>query len=262
MACNTIKYDVVYVVGKDSEWGDHEELRYSIRSVAKHFLDLGKIYIVGHLPDWTNEEEVIHLKLNDPYKDNKDANLINKVIWACFDPNLSQKFVRMSDDQYFLKDLSLADFKNPYNLEDLKGKNYPPGKYFRRQDRTCRVLQNHELDTLNYDTHMPVVIDKTMFPRVMLNYDYGNLIGYCINTLYFNSVEHFDFREAPEFNDEWRRVKLTIEEPMNMRVIDKQMSGKSFFNFGGSTDGKVSGLNVSLKKKMALLYQTKTIYEK
>lgn len=70
--------DVVYKLGNGSRFDD-AELRYSLRSLS-NFRDLGKIYVVGKKPAWI--KNVIHIPAGDPYKSNKDANIINKIILA------------------------------------------------------------------------------------------------------------------------------------------------------------------------------------
>ena len=72
----TGKFDVVYFLGSESANQDWE-LRYSLRSIARNFLDLRKVFIVGHKPRWLTGVE--HLAVPDRYTNNKDANLIDKL---------------------------------------------------------------------------------------------------------------------------------------------------------------------------------------
>jgi hypothetical protein len=74
------KIDVVYTLGTESSWQDNE-LRYSLRSLERNFPDLGRVWIVGHKPAWLTG--VVHIPMADVHKQNKDANLIDKILAAC-----------------------------------------------------------------------------------------------------------------------------------------------------------------------------------
>ena len=103
-----MKVDLVYKIGSKCDWSNYEELRYSIRSAMENFEDLGKIYIIGNSPEWIDKNHVIYIPCEDPYKRNKDANLINKLILACSNERLSNSFVNMSDDMFFLKNIKFV----------------------------------------------------------------------------------------------------------------------------------------------------------
>jgi hypothetical protein len=65
----TVPIDVVYPLGTGSVWQDNE-LRYSLRSLEKNFPDLGRVYVVGHKPDWLGNVEHI------PFGDSQSPNPI------------------------------------------------------------------------------------------------------------------------------------------------------------------------------------------
>src|ERR1035438_10130107 len=105
-----MKVDVVYKLGSGSD-NNNDELRYSLRSLSK-FRDLGKVYIVGYKPDFI--QNVIHIPMEDIFKSNKDANLIEKLSAAAKCPDISDCFLNMSDDQIFLAEFFYEDFIIPY----------------------------------------------------------------------------------------------------------------------------------------------------
>ena len=183
-----MKVDLVYKIGKRDN-DTNTELRHSIRSAVENFTDLGKIYIVGHKPEWAIN--VIHIPMGDPYKNNKDANLINKLLRACQEEDLSQEFLNMSDDYFFLEKIGKDYFDVPIYDNEIIEKPNPEGRYTkwdRRLLSTKQILKERGYEQNIYDLHMPVLIDKTKYKQVMLEYDYGFDNGYCGNTLYFNTI--------------------------------------------------------------------------
>lgn len=175
--------DAVYTVGRSCDWGDYNELRYSLRSLDL-FNDIGQVFIVGHKPEWC--QNVIHLPLSDPYKHNKDANLNNKLVLACCDPRLSDHFIFMSDDQYFLKETNSEDLK-PVTCNTS---HKPKGKdqWNKRMTRTLKFLKSRGHSTDVFEAHCPYLLEKSVYPCVVLDYCYGEAVGMCGNTLYFNTL--------------------------------------------------------------------------
>lgn len=178
--------DVVYKLGSGSKW-DNKELRYSLRSLS-NFRNLGKVYIVGYLPDWV--KNVIHIPATDPHLSNKDANLINKLILASHDKNISQEFLNFSDDQVLLRECSYEDFKIPYYDNSLK--QFKPdeklSRWRTRLKNTIRVLEEKGLPSNCYESHIPTLLDKDKFIYAVFQYNYPEGQGMCGNTLYFNTI--------------------------------------------------------------------------
>jgi hypothetical protein len=170
--------DVVYKIGSKPNLKNYEELRYSIRSLKN--IPLRNIFIIGKKPDWITG--VIHHDLADPYKHNKDANLINKILFACTLPELGSHFLNMSDDQYILKPMTPQDFVNPPESTHL----YKPQRGVRWYDRAKNTMTKSGFTTL-FEAHCPYMIEKSKY-AVVLNYDYGEGVGMLGNTLYFNSI--------------------------------------------------------------------------
>jgi hypothetical protein len=181
--------DIIYRIGRKCDWEGYEELRYSIRSLEQNFQDLGKIYIVGVLPDWATN--VIHLPHIDCYRTNKDGNLISKVIHACAQKDITEKAIVMSDDQYIVEHITIHDLKIPVvcNRLHIPGSK---GRWQMRFSRTIKVLAERGFPVDCFEGHCPYMISTKEYPKVLLQYDYGHDIGYCGNTLYFNTLNHIN----------------------------------------------------------------------
>ena len=99
--------DVVYPLANLSKHKDDFEIRYSLRSLnCQSWVD--RVFLIGHKPEFL--KDVIHIPCGDPYKNCKDANIINKILRACQE-DVSDRFVVNSDDQIFLKEVSETDLE-------------------------------------------------------------------------------------------------------------------------------------------------------
>lgn len=192
-----MKQDVVYILGNGSKWNDNE-LRYSLRSLDKHF-EHDRVFIVGECPDWL--QNVIHIEAVDsfPYSDGgKMRNAIRKIRTACKDGRISDSFVLMNDDFYFLKDTPEI---LPYTLgtiqETLDRHTTKKGYYYNALKGTMHFLQRHGIkEPMSYGAHYPIVYDRQKFLRMTNGVDFST-VAYSWRTIYGNffrigSVERKD----------------------------------------------------------------------
>lgn len=107
--------DIVYILGSGSFCGN-KEIGYSIKSLKKHCLDLGKIYVIGEKPEGL--PDIIHIPANDSF-DKKWKNAYSKVKLACATSDISDEFLLMNDDFFFTRDFRASDW--PFYA--LKGSN-------------------------------------------------------------------------------------------------------------------------------------------
>lgn len=180
--------DVIYFLGNESRWQDNE-LRYSLRSIEKNLEQPGRVWIIGHKPEWVRN--VRHIPFPDPYKSNKDANLILKLIRVAVEPDLSDRFIAMSDDHYVLKPTSRSFFDTVYYQEKLvPGTVFGQSKWSTRLKRTFDLFHKMgQKEVYNCEGHIPYMLHKQRCLK-LLEYDFGHDIGYTVFTLYFNSFPH------------------------------------------------------------------------
>lgn len=219
------KIDVVYKLGSGSNF-HNVELRYSLRSLS-NFKDLGKVYIVGFRPNWIKLDEIVHIDAEDPYLSNKDGNLINKLILACTDQNLSEEFINISDDQLFMKSCGYGDIAIP--MFDNKLKEFKPGerigRWQERLQRTIDELKIKGYKTNCYETHIPCLLNKKQFPKTVFRYDYGAHKGLCGNTLYYNTINSI----SKEIEKD---TLVRIVDPIKDRLsLETMCEGKMFLNY-------------------------------
>jgi len=243
-----MKVDVVYKIGLTADWGDFNELRYSLRSVEQNFKDLGKIYIVGHKPNWV--QNVIHIHAKDPYRTNKDGNLINKMIMASVHPDITPQFINISDDQYMINEVSAEDMKYP--LIDNSHIQFVPGaklnRWQQRLKRTVEVLKKNDFNHDCYESHAPYLLDSSNYMKTLMQYDYGVDIGYCGNTLYFNSIR-------AKGRVKTNRDLVRIQKPMTRDAIMSKLSYAKFLNHTNK------GMNDDLGKILKERFPKQSKYE-
>ena len=92
--------NILYVIGKGSEWSNNE-LRLSLRSIAKNGKNVGRVYIVGYKPDFVSDA-VTYIPCDDPY-DVAHKNILHKVLYAIEHSDIGKHFLISSDDHYYMK---------------------------------------------------------------------------------------------------------------------------------------------------------------
>lgn len=191
---NPVKHDLVYVLGRGSK---HEnlEIKISITSMLKFCGDwIDNIYIVGENPRISNPR-VKHIYAPDITKNNKDANIIHKLLTAIQKlPKLSENFLFCSDDILVTKKSSWEDFAPRHVFE------YNQNDEFRRQ--LYNESKNNEWDKLLlktldrfigyrehiyfYEPHIFAPINKYYFSQMCKQIDYTNSRNVIIMSLWFN----------------------------------------------------------------------------
>lgn len=176
--------DAVYPLGTGSRWQDNE-LRYSLRSLEKNFPEIGRVFIVGQKPAWL--QNVTHIPLPDKYRQNKDANLIAKVLAAC-NAGVSVKFLRISDDEFFLRPIRYAEMA-PLHHGDLNrhSDSWFAGKWKSHLRNTRDRLRAANCSAYHFDVHCPNAYRRETFQAVMAAHPWAT-VPMTINTLYYNAA--------------------------------------------------------------------------
>jgi hypothetical protein len=246
--------DVVYTLNDESRCNDLE-LKYSLRSLSR-LTDIDKVWIIGKKPKWIQNCEFIPAQ--DPYLANKDANLISKLLLACNEEKVAEQFLWFSDDQVLLKEVSIRDFLRPIIDNTYLDKIAVASRLNRwqqRLQRTVKLLKSKGLQHDCYESHSPYLIYKCEYPRIMLSYDYGCDIGYCSNTLYFNTRrEVFPDTPIANINDYHKVLKVETEAP-SFEFIHDLAIDKTFLNYSDAA------INENLFLYLESLYPFKSKYE-
>lgn len=159
------KLDVVYTL-REANW--NPQLKYSLRSLEnfKH----RNVFTVGHTPDWVVNTIPIPVKQGvERFK-----NTTNNLIAACEHPELSDDFVLMADDIYFLQPVDKIKHYHRGPLGQLVEEEV--GGAYRQQRREAYeyLLSLGIKEPLNFDLHVPIVINKHEMLKVLNNLRVGH----------------------------------------------------------------------------------------
>lgn len=179
--------DILYPIGGGSHVDDLE-LRYSLRSIEKHFTNYRNVFIVGKLPEWI--KDVIHIDVHDDHPC-KETNIYKKILAACYSRELSDDFLFFNDDHFILQDFEADKFPFYYKggLLDVLKKLPPYNKYSTCVHNTAQILRQRGHAIKNFDTHAPIIYNKHKFIEIMQSYDWSNRFSYVVKSLYSNSAK-------------------------------------------------------------------------
>lgn len=155
--------DIVYVLGRGSQW-NNEEIRYSLRSICK-FTKHDNVYVIGEKPYFA--KDIIHIPVNDFNK--KEYSIYNKIRIACNIPELSEEFLFMNDDHFFVKEVDIDNYPF-YHQDDLtvEIQKRLRSPYRTEIERTYAYLKDKVKSPKYYDIHTPIRYNKNDFLEIMI----------------------------------------------------------------------------------------------
>lgn len=175
--------NVLYVVGKGSPW-DHNEFRYSLRSVARNFPH-DKVIVSGHCPSWVKDVTVIPGtdKPNDRVK-----NVQRKLLKALESGEVGERFALFNDDFYILQPWTSNAIRYVGQLLNRvhRARNTrPPNESWRRAlEATFKLCQDFGLeDPLDFGAHHPCCMERDKAIEVV-RYSLSLPVAVDVNTLY------------------------------------------------------------------------------
>lgn len=153
--------DVLYIVGTGSLFND-AELKYSLRSLDKHGLNIDRVIISGHCPGFVDKSKVIHVECDDI-----STPAINH--WwktkQAFDITDAKKVVCMYDDIFFCKDVDLENYPYYRRNEELP-ENDRVSKWGHVQYIAGQWLKRHNYTAHHYGLHLPMIYEKDKFEKL------------------------------------------------------------------------------------------------
>ncbi len=196
------------------------ELKYALKSIEKHLTGYGKIHIIkeGDLPG------------------RKEYSILQKILRACNNPEVSEDFIVWHDDHFLLKPLDVSEIKYWHNgtLEEMIPK--AKGFYLKAIEDTINEL--YCLPHLNYDIHVPFLVNKGIFKMLMSDYEKE----YCVKSLYINKLQTII---EPEYMED-----LKINLPHYEGKLREKIEGRLFFSTGPYA------LNPEMKNLFTELYDS------
>ncbi len=237
--------DIVYPIGNGSRW-DNNELRYSLRSVQKYLSNVGRVHIVGELPDF------IHAVNYIPFQDIhrwKETRIALKILKACQADYIGENFLFMNDDHFLLRPFDAEAF--PYFMKETiatTAQNRRFNDAYRKSlVNSYMALTKNNFLTHNFDVHCPIIYNKKQFSAMMAMYDWDETnYSFIIKSMYCNT---FGIPGVPCSD-------LKINNPLDHCQLTDIIRGREFFSIGDRA------VNSDLLMLMENLYPEPSIYEK
>lgn len=184
---------------------DYLDLRYCLRGIEQ-YVPHRNIYIIGEKPSWI--KNVIHIKHEDhPNEKFKERNIYNKILKAFSIEGISDDIIFANDDHLIINEIP-TPYPNYYKgtLAEAVLKN--SGSYKSTMLRTLNFLWDNGKNSLNFDTHTPIVYNRDKFKAAFNNAKFDEAFGYGIKSIYANMNDI----EGEFMEDCKLRGKLTLEE--------------------------------------------------
>lgn len=156
--------DIVYPIKSTN---DNIELRYSLRSLQN--IEHDKVFIVGDLPNFV--QNVIHIP--DNKVQSRYITTTNHLKTSCLDNRVSNDFIWMNDDFFFIKPLQYNDLLlNRGPLKEVVNHYHKIHSILTPYDKNVEVAYT-ELKTLGFENpisfelHCPIIINKQNFLSII-----------------------------------------------------------------------------------------------
>lgn len=170
--------DILYVIGRGSRWLNNE-LRYSLRSIEKYGINVGRIYISGYCPDFIDKNTVTFIPCDDMFN-RKHNNILRCIEEAVEKSDIGEEFLLSSDDHFYIKP---TDFDNyPYfrKAESLPDNFDPDSNRFYRESliSTYKLLKSCELPVNEFNWHGNTHFNKRLFCEE--RFQHIRQLAYCL----------------------------------------------------------------------------------
>lgn len=229
--------DILYPLKRTK---DNKELLYSLRSLQniKH----NRVFIVGDLPAF-QICNINHIPANS--LDSKYITTTNHIQIAC-ESDISDDFILMNDDFYFLKSTTIEDLNIDRGflkdqIEFYKKNHNPLTSY---DQKVLQVYNYYKRIGQNapksFELHCPIIINKYKFKSI-LNLLQSESLHCCKRTIYGNMF----IKDSKTIED----VKILSNKKMQDKWNDMQ--------FLSSSESMFPLVESFLKQK----FPTKSIYE-
>ena len=158
-------YDIVYFVKEEKT---NEELRFSLRSIERNFPH-AKVWFYGCAPEGIKPDKLVRfVQANEE----KYSNVGTMMTMAFDNKEISENFWIFNDDFFIMK--PIKDYK-PYYDGDLyryivtveNNNDEQVSRYTHILRSTAKLLEENGLQTRNYETHTPLLVnrEKALFIR-------------------------------------------------------------------------------------------------
>lgn len=225
--------DVLYIIGRGSVNGN-AELKYSLRTLARHGRNIGRVIISGDIPDFIGGQ-AITIPCHDISINGKHWNMMHKILKGIREAKLSEPFLFSCDDHFFDRDFDamewpIIDRGRIYTEAEWEHRNGRPcGKYQRAIAATGELLRSNGYPDTYTVWHGNMWIDPNYTDRVdaLLMKHRGECIYGYEPIMVFNAMYLADHPETT--------VK-TLRTDVKAKTFDEAMSYASAYGFFSTSD--------------------------
>ena len=156
--------DIVYPYHAPGSGWAGNELRFSLRSLEKHFTTDFRVWTIGDRPAWATEEinhipaERAPVPTGGAFSNN--ADIVKKITLAC---HTLDRFLLIADDQYLLQDMGADMFARPFYFQTLETRPPILNQWGKRLWATVDRLKDMGLTTYNAECHTPFLVKSDWF---------------------------------------------------------------------------------------------------
>jgi len=176
--------DIVYINTKTPF--KNQELKYSLRSLEALVSGYDKVYLIGYKPEFISDR-VKHVNYDDRFN-NKATNIMMKVLTASEIPELSDDFMLLNDDYFFVNKVDAPTYPYYWKCDLQKTIQIQKNEYQQHVIPTFKELLDRGLPTKNFDTHKPIIYNKTLFQEVVSQYNWDRPYGFILRSIYCNTL--------------------------------------------------------------------------
>lgn len=215
--------DIIYILGRGSRNGNRE-LFYSMRSVMLFLRNVGNVYIVGAEPKMPSDPGLLYTWLPvDDLTDWPAANINHCLAEACRHPKISDTFLRVDDDCFFLQGQdadAIPDFQRGLLADHLARRRPVGDMYGKSLQVTVDYLRAAGLPSVDFEVHGPMLFNKQSLGAVLDCLDPH--VGYLSRSIYANT----QLLTGRPLKD------CKLNAPMPASEIREATAGRPFFSVG------------------------------
>ena len=236
--------DIIIPLGNGSKY-NNIEICIALRSIEKNAIGYRRIFIIGKIPEFLIENDVVKLISLNEFNCGKEARISQKFIWAFNNLDTTDRVALWNDDYVLLQETDVRNIGNYYRGSLFRNNNKG---YSKRLNATHDYLIRNKLPTLNYDCHVPIIYEKEKFLSIMNQWnDSKNNGGFTAKSIYGNNF-------CQNKNERIKDVKLGKGWSKQFNKILKNK--RWLISYGDNA------LDNGLKEKLLELFPNKSSYEK
>lgn len=229
-----------------------KELLYAIRSFQQNFKQAHSVVVIGEREDWFDDEKITFIELAQ-VSDNPQINTMEALKTAIASDKVTESFVWTNDDIYLVAPVDMSHIALPKVLGPLNPEKYD-NLYRSNMENTIEFLRSHDLPSLNYGAHMPVLYDKEKLVSLLEEYPEISLGDYLFSSIYFNR-----YNQTRPFFLNWKTDPFllpVISKAPDPVIFESLLETKCFLN------NTPTGYSAFLESKLEELFPEKSVYEK